>query len=245
MNRESFGEKTRIYLSEYKPKRGCCRKTSQMLCEALDGEPDFKFAISVANKFKCPGCRAAYLRTVFCKYGTVTDPLKSFHLEMLFPCEDLRECIYGMLLSCGIVLKKRVYKSRYSLYLKDSGDIEDFFATLDTPSVSFEFINAKMMKEVSKDINRKTNFETANLQKTVDANAHYLKAIACLNENGLIMRLPEELRETARLRAEYDTASLAELALLHCNPISKSGVKHRLDKILSFAENYSENGNNK
>lgn len=236
MSTESFGEKTRRFIKEYKPKRGCCRKTEQMISDALSDSNGFDGAVSVAEKFICPDCRAAYLRVIFCNFGTVTDPAKSFHLEMLFPDEKLRDLVYEILLSYGLVFKKRLYKNRFSLYLKDSGEIEDFFATLDTPSVSFEFINAKMMKEVSREVNRKTNFETANMQKTVAANAQYLKAIAFINDNGLLMRLPEELRETAALRFAYDTVSLAELASLHKVPISKSGVKHRLDKILYFAK---------
>ena len=242
MKQESFSEKTKEILKEYKPKKGCCKKTEEMLRTALQYPIDFAEAISAGEKMRCQECIGAFLRIIFCEFGTVSDPEKSFHLEISFPNEEFRDYVSDVLLGCGLVFKKRKFKNRYSLYLKDSGSIEDFFATVGAPSVSFEMINMKMMREVSRDINRKTNFETANLQKTVQANVQYVKAIAYIEENGLSSRLPDDLRETAKLRTEYDTASLSELGELHVPPISKSGVKHRLDKILAFAKNHRENG---
>lgn len=240
MKCDSFSEKTKKLLSEYKPKKGCCRKTEEMLERALSDPADYQTAVEAGEKMICNECRGAYLRVVFCIYGTVSDPEKSFHLEMLFPDFDFRDYVFSVALKSGIEFKKRVNKNRYSIYLKDSGTIEDFFATIGLPSVAFEMINMKMMREMSRDINRKTNFETANLQKTVSANVQYIKAIEYIQENGLFERLPEDLKETANLRREYDTASLSELGDMHSPAISKSGIKHRLDKILVFAKNYQD-----
>lgn len=240
MKQESFSEKAKQLLSSYKAKKGCCRKTEEMLMLALQYPEDFAEAVSVGERMRCGECRGAFLRVLFCKFGTVNDPEKSFHLEMAFPSELLRDYAAKIMLECGLLSKKRKVGSRFSVYLKDSGTIEDFFATLGVPAIAFDMINVKMMRELSRDTNRRTNFETANLKKTVDANLQYTRAITYLEKSGDISKLPDDLRETARLRKEYDTASLSELGALHVPPISKSGVKHRLDKILSFANTQKE-----
>ena len=52
----------------------------------------------------------------------------------------------------------------------------------------------------------------------------------------LLPGLPEELADIARLRLLYPEASLAQLAALTTPPLTKSGVNHRLQKILDFAQ---------
>ena len=91
------------------------------------------------------------------------------------------------------------------------------------------------MKEEAMAINRQTNFETANLQKTVNANRTYISAINFLIESGNFDTLPEDLVETGKLRLEYDTASMSYLGSCHSPTISKSGVKHRLDRLLQIS----------
>ena len=78
------------------------------------------------------------------------------------------------------------------------------------------------------------NCDMANIKKTLSAAGKYIEVIEELTKSGAIIRLPADLRETARLRYENTQASLTDLGLLHNPPISKSGVKHRLDKIVEF-----------
>ena len=97
----------------------------------------------------------------------------------------------------------------------------------------FDFINAKIEHEIKNAENRATNCETSNIARAVDASARVREAIEILTRTNRLLELPAELRETADLRMENPAASLKELAHLHNPPITKSGLNHRLQKILT------------
>ncbi|MBQ7714560.1 MAG: DNA-binding protein WhiA [Clostridia bacterium] len=235
MRNESYSSRIKRVLSEFTPKNGCCRKTQSMLSEALDYPEDFGKAVKCAGKFLCRDCAAAFIRECFIRYGTVTDPEKSYHLEIDFPDEGLRDCAVALLADAGFEAKSGIRKSRYTLYIKNSETLCDLLAFIGAVNASFDFINLKLMKEEAMAINRQTNFETANLQKTVNANRTYISAINFLIESGNFDTLPEDLVETGKLRLEYDTASMSYLGSCHSPTISKSGVKHRLDRLLQIS----------
>ena len=234
MAEKSFSRKAKDVLSELSPKKGCCRKTEKYLKESLLPPADFKKAKRAGEKALCRECTATFLRIVFTEFGTVTDPAKSYHLEMSFPDEEFRDFVKDMLENHGLFAKCGKRRSKFTVYFKDSVAIEDFFATVGASGISFDMMNLKLVKEVRNGINRQNNFETSNMQKTASAVIPFVHAIEYLTENGYIGSMTEELRETARLRVENDTASMAVLAKLHNPPISKSGVKHRLDKIMEL-----------
>ena len=86
------------------------------------------------------------------------------------------------------------------------------------------------------DANRQMNCDMANIKKTLSAAGKHIEIIAEMKEKGTFIRLPADLRETAEIRFANDQASMAELGRYHNPPISKSGVKHRLDKLVDFYE---------
>lgn len=235
MKEISFSKKTKDILSGITPKKGCCRRTEKKLREALEGgDVDYDALREAENSALCRECSLVFLRQMFIKFGTVTAPEKSYHLEMSFRDRDFRDFVCDTLSEFGLNAKRGTRRDRFTLYFKDSGAIEDFFATLGAQSTAFDMMNLKLVKEVRGGINRQNNFETANIQKTAVAVIPYIHAIQYLTDNGYLGGMSEELRETARLRLENDTASIASLASLHNPPISKSGVKHRLDKIMDY-----------
>lgn len=230
----SFSCKTKTILEEITPKKSCCKRTVKELTSALLPPADYTAAEKVGRRALCGECTASFLRIIFIEYGTVTDPEKGYHLEMSFEDESFRDYIGEMLAEKGIKPKKSMRRRKYTLYYKNSNAIEDFFALIGASGVAFDMINLKLVKEMRSNINRVNNFDTANMQKSVNANAVYLNAARYLEASGLLNSLPEELRETARLRIENDSLSMTQLAALHSKSITKSGVKHRLDKILDF-----------
>ena len=133
-------------------------------------------------------------------------------------------------------MKKAKRKNRYLLYIKDSTQIEDFFAVIGANRLAFDLMNSKIVREVRGDANRQMNCDMANIKKTLSAAGKHIEIIGELKESGAIIRLPHDLRETAELRYENTQASMSDLGLLHVPPISKSGVTHRLDKIVDFYE---------
>ena len=125
-------------------------------------------------------CTAAFLRGAFLTCGTAIDPSKEYHLEFAVPHKNLANDLYTLLceveafpLSPSLVSRK----SGYVVYLKESGPIEDLLTYLGAPGAAMHLMQVKMYKEVKNNINRKTNFETANMDKTYSASARQLSAI--------------------------------------------------------------------
>ena len=201
---------------------------------ALDGEMPVNFSHLV--NFKCGGCRQCFLRGIFLALGTVTDPAKAFHLEMMLNSSVRADKLDELLALCGIPARRLDRKGRIGLYYKNSTSIEEFFAETGANSVLFELMNVKIEKEIRNQENRATNCVARNISRSVDAIQKQVGAIERLRDHGVLDGLPEDLRATAELRLRYDEASLSELAEKHSPPISKSGLNHRLEKLMELSE---------
>lgn len=179
----------------------------------------------------CENCAKAFLRGLFLSVGTVVDPQKAYHLE--FAVSDEKKCqkVCDYLCSVGFPVKITVRRGVRAIYLKDSEAVEDFFTFIGAPQTALAIMNAKILRDIRNNENRKANCDTANIFKSTGAAAAQIKAIKKLEQTGKLPTLPEPLRITAALRLEYPEVSLAELASLHEPPITKSGVTHRLAKL--------------
>ena len=173
-------------------------------------------------------------------FVSVTNPDKQYHLELSFETPAERDAAEAILSAAGICMKSGQRGGRYLLYIKSSSDIEDFLAYTGATHAAFDLMNAKIVREVRGNANRQMNCDMANISKSLAAAQQYTNAISEILRQGYEIRLPEELRQTARLRCENPQASMTELGQLHNPPITKSGVKHRLDKILRFYEKLRE-----
>lgn len=185
-------------------------------------------------------CRQYFLRGVFVACGNIRDPQKSYHLELSTSHKMLSEELCALFGEAGMDIRVTMRRSYYVLYCKDSESIEDFLMLLGAESFAYDVINTRIEKNIINNVNRVNNFESANLNKTIDASTISLSAIAYLREQGVFESLPEQLKETARLREENPELTLAELGLLFERKISKSGVSHRLNKIITAAREYSD-----
>jgi DNA-binding protein WhiA len=130
---------------------------------------------------------------------------------------------------------------KYFVYLKRSEDVSDLLALCGCNSPSFEIINCRINKDIRNRVNRATNCDSANISKSISASQKYLSAINFLMEKCLIDSLPDNLKEIALLRIENPDSSFAELGRLANPTISKSGVFHRLEKVLEFYNKITEN----
>ncbi len=188
----------------------------------------------VSEMLKCTSCRAAFVRGVFLSAGTLTDPDKGYHLEIDFTDEALCSRFYEFLGEDGLEPKRMTRKNEEVLYYKDSESIENFLAYIGANNAAFEIMNKKIERGIRSDMNRIANGEVANIGKTAKAATSQIAAIRALKESGELERMPDELKITANLRLEHSEASLLRLAELHNPPITKSGVNHRLKKILEW-----------
>ncbi len=240
---ESYSVRTKKALSALIPKKNCCKRiTDDVMALSCVSDPlERAERISKLNiHFRCNNCKTKALTALFIVFGNITDPDKQYHLEFSLESEEEREALNQILLADNYVMKQTKRKNRYILYTKSSSAIEDFLAIIGANKAAFELMNAKIVREVREDANRQSNCDMANINKTIAAAEHIIDIIGKMHENGTILRLPAELRETAILRFENTQASMSELGAMHNPSISKSGVKHRLDKIESAYHKFKE-----
>ena len=184
--------------------------------------------------FRCQNCIPSFLRGVFLVSGSVSDPRSSYHLDFSLD-EKTAKTVSALLEKQGLAPRQTVRRGETVLYYKGSESIEDVLTYLGATKSSLEIMNAKIYKDLRNSANRLSNCEMANIGKSAGAAAAQLEAIRYLRENGLLNQLPEELRLTAVLRDENPDLPLRLLAELHNPPLTKSGMNHRLCKILDYS----------
>ena len=183
---------------------------------------------------KC--CRRSYLRGVFLGAGTISDPEKAYHLEIVCNSELLSGDVKKLVNSFGLHSKSVIRKNSHVVYLKEAEQIIDFLNILGAHSQLLDFENIRIMKEMRNKTNRINNCDSANLDKTINASIRQIENIRLIEEARGLSSLPDKLREAARLRLENPESSLIELAQLMDPPIGKSGLNHRFKKIEEIAE---------
>lgn len=181
--------------------------------------------------FTCEHCRGAFLRGIFLSCGTVSNPKTSFHLEL-----NVKDHVAGKFLREFLSGENISPSGKTRLYYKTAAGIGDFFAYIGASGDSFNVINLQIEKNIRGQENRITNCVTSNINRTVLASMRQLDAITHIIDEDAFDRLPKELSETADLRLKNPDATLTELALLHDPPITKSGLSHRLLRIIEISK---------
>ena len=189
--------------------------------------------------FKCDSCAAHFLRGVFIACGTVNDPAKSYHLEFKLPQDGRVEPLRILLAESGYEPGFTTRGGCAGLFFKSGTVIQELLAYVGSTSSVFDFFNAQIERSIRNDENRATNCVAENISRAIRTGAKQFAAIEYLEEHNLIAALPEELQFTARLRLNNPDITLSELAELHFPPITKSGLYHRLEKIMAFYEKMS------
>ena len=175
------------------------------------------------------------LRETFIKCGSMADPKKEYHLEVLFKTKK-RATEFVILLENFNIPAKIIKKGNgYITYIKDSENIVNFLALIGANNAVLRFEETRVLKDARNSVNRLVNCETANLSKTANAAVRQVENIKLIQNKIGISSLPENLQEIALLRVEHEEMSLKELGEMLNPPISKSGVNHRLKKIEQIA----------
>ncbi len=183
----------------------------------------------------------AFLRGVFLSCGSLTDPNKEYHLELVIPDKLRAFALKEFIAEHGMTVKSTIRQRRYVIYAKESETIEDFLTYIGAGLRSLEIMQIKIEKSLRNRANREVNCETANLDKTVAAADRCCEDIRYIFKEKGADWLKPELRETALLRLQNSEASLSELCELSTNPISRSGLNHRLKKLSQIAEKLRNN----
>ena len=189
---------------------------------------------TLLSQCKCDACRISFLRGIFLSSGRMADPDKAFNLE--FSLGERAEMFMPLFSLIDMTPKYVERKSERIIYFKNSNQICDFLAAIDEGQLAMDLINYGIRNQYKNYANRRANIESSNILRSVEGAQKQVEAITKLKESGKLLLLPDELRITAELRLEYSDISLSALGSMLNPPISKSGVNHRLQKIIEFAE---------
>ncbi|MGE5612952.1 MAG: DNA-binding protein WhiA [Bacillota bacterium] len=187
-------------------------------------------------------CRKAFLRGAFLASGSISDPEKTYHLEVISHTREQAVCLTEILESFGVRSRIISRKGSFVVYLKEGESIVDFLNITGAHNALMSLENVRILKDMRNSVNRIVNCETANLGKTVNASLRHVENIRYIAENIGFDKLPPGLREIAELRLASTDASLAELGQMLSPPLGKSGVNHRLRKLDLIAEKHRKQG---
>lgn len=185
---------------------------------------------------ECEDCATAYLRGVFLTCGAMTTPQIGYHLEFTTPYYHLVGDWHALFSEWGLRAREIRRKGHYVLYFKESEQIEDCLTLMGAMNASLELMNIKMVKDIRNNANRIANCENANIDKTVAAASKHVMAVRKIQQRCGLDALPEDLRELAALRLDNPDYSLRELGAALTVPLTRSGVNHRLERIMDFAD---------
>ena len=176
------------------------------------------------------------VRGAFLGAGSVTDPNKQYHLEILFKEKNNAEYVCNICKTYDVNLKLFENNQVYALYIKEGEEISKFLALIGSNKGVMNFEDVRITKEIKNNVNRLVNCETANLNKIVNASVNQINDIKLIQNLKKFDELPDYLKEIAAVRLENPDMSLKDLGALLDTPIGKSGVNHRLQKIHEIAE---------
>ena len=185
-------------------------------------------------------CKKAFLRGAFLSAGSITDPEKSYHLEIV--CNTMEDALFmkGLMGDLSLYPKITTRKKSYVVYVKDSEQISLALGLMEATTSLMKFENIRILKGMRNDVNRKVNCEAANINKTVLASLSQLEDIQLIKDKMGLDKLTSNLEAVANARLRAPHASLDELGKMIEPQLTKSGVNHRLRKLSSIADKLRE-----
>ncbi|MBR5520039.1 MAG: DNA-binding protein WhiA [Clostridia bacterium] len=181
-------------------------------------------------------CRMAFLRGAFLTGGYLAEPEKMYYLELSTTHEALMRELSVLFSELNLGLRVGHRKENYLLYCKDGETIEAYLTMAGAHKAVIEFMEMRVIKDVRNTINRRVNCEASNIIKAAETGSYQLTMLRRLQAAGVAASLDDKLRTAMELRMEYPDEPLSELAAKASPPISKSGLNHRLRKLVTMAE---------
>ena len=182
-----------------------------------------------------PCCKRAFIRGAFLAAGSITDPNKGYHFEIVCFSPEQAILLIKAMKTFDVEAKQVERNGKYVVYLKEGAQIVEVLRVMEAAHSVMELENIRIVKEVRGTINRKVNCETANISKTVSAAVRQIEDIKLIDERLGLDTLPVQLQEIAQVRLDYPDTPLGDLGQYLDPPIGKSGVNHRLKKLAAIA----------
>ena len=188
------------------------------------------FTQSAARAMPDAACdRKAMMRGLFMGCGSVNAPSSRYHLEFVAPTESWATVISTISSEAGVPAGIMQRGGQHVVYVKEGDGIVRLLSLMGASRAVMEFENVRVVRSVSGQVNRRLNFETANIGKAIGSGLRQAAAIERLDSSGRLDSLPAALREMAKWRAAYPELNLGELA--DRMKLSKSAVNHRLRRL--------------
>ena len=182
-------------------------------------------------------CKASFFKGAFLAGGSVTDPVKAYHLELTTTHHSVAREAYAFMHEVVNFYPKTAQRSGTQvLYLKSSELISDFLTFLGAPVSAMGIMETRLEKDLNNKVNRRCNCDEANTSKVVEAAQEQLAAIRLLKKKGLLTSLPPKYKQAAEARLANPEASLTELAAMMEPPITKPAMNNRLKKLMQLAK---------
>ncbi|QWT17201.1 DNA-binding protein WhiA [Collinsella sp. zg1085] len=183
-----------------------------------------------------PCCAKAYIRGALIAGGFVADPRGDFHLEIAINGAELAQALAGLISKIGIAARVNPRRSSYAVYIKSAAGIKELLEIVGAERSVAEIEDARAVKLVKNDVNRRVNAEMANQGRSAGAAQQQLDLIAQLEAAGLRDTLPEALEEFCQLRVAHPDLSLRDLGAYATPPLSKSALYHRVLRLSRLLE---------
>ncbi len=232
--------KSRIFVISLKNQQEIRKVLQAVKWENEQGENIHTRALANGLLVQRSCCRRAFIRGAFLSSGSMSDPEKSYHFEIVCSGEErarqLQEIINSFEMDAKIVQRKK----SHVVYLKEGAQIVDMLNIMEAHVALMNLENVRILKEMRNSVNRQVNCETANINKTVSAAVKQVEDINYIKSVRGLDSLPDNLKEIALLRLQYPQASLKELGMLLEPSVGKSGVNHRLRRLCEMAEELKE-----
>ncbi len=186
-------------------------------------------------------CARAYLAGAFLAFGSCNSPSKSnYHLEVAVISENHANFIAKLMdrFDLGAKITKR--RNKYVIYLKKADAISDFLKCIGAQEAVMDFENTRISRDFKNNLTRLNNCDIANEMKSIQAARNQVESMKKIFSYGKYDDLNDKLKVVIDLRMKYQDYSLNELTNVYYETtgenISKSGIKHRLDKIEAIAK---------
>ena len=181
-------------------------------------------------------CKRAFIRGAFLSAGSISNPNKGYHFEIVCTSLPQAKQIQSAMNSFEADAKIVTRKKNQVVYVKEGTHIVDLLNVMGAHEALMNLENVRIVKEMRNSVNRQVNCETANISKTVNAAVRQIEDIVYIRDHMGLESLPDHLREMALLRLKYPDVPLKELGSYLNPPVGKSGVNHRLRKLSKIAE---------
>lgn len=213
-------------------------KAVRLIGEDLEVAENLSLVDNLIVQKSC--CRRAFIRGAYMVSGSISDPEKFYHFEIV--CATMPKAVQLQQIICSFDLDAKIVqrKNHFVVYIKEGAQIVDILNVMEAHRALMNLENIRIVREMRNTVNRKVNCETANINKTVNAAVKQIEDIEYLQTCMGLEKLPENLEQIARLRLEQRDATLKELGLMLTPQVGKSGVNHRLKKLSEMAEKLRE-----